>query len=383
MVTVSGDASFDPDGFIARYAWFEGETLLGTTPVLTTNLSTTGDHTLVLTVTDDDGVTRGDAVTVRVDQVEQTRVLTESFAAGFGAWARGGDVVLSSADPFPTAPQVRLGATGAFLRRTINLPSGSTGIALDFWAKASQFAAADALLVKVSVGGGPFTTIRTFTVADSTNAYIFYGGSAIPLGHSWFPATASTIALEFESRMTTGRFFVDDIKVTALVPRAGNQAPMANAGPDQTVTDSDHDGVEMVMLDGAGASDPDGSIVSYEWWEGTTLLGHGATLAESFGIGVHTVTLTVTDNGGAFSSDTVTVAVETRHPRSAWQRTASSRPLSPAAPVAGLETGRSVETRGCGPISTIRIPARPTCACGARPPSSGAPSICPVRPAHA
>jgi hypothetical protein len=317
-ITVDGRASFDPDGTIAAYAWYEGETLLGTSAVLTTSLSTTGDHTLVLTVTDNAGATGSDPVTVRVDQVQSTRVFSESFASGFGAWSRGGDVVLSSADSFPTAPQARLGASGAFLRRTISLPSGSTGVALDFWAKARQFAAGDELLVKVSVNGGPFATARRFTSADSTNSYVFYGGSAIPLGYSWHPATATSMVLEFESRMTTGQFFVDDIRVDALIAPAGaggggsNQPPAAHAGPDRTVADSDGNGTEAVTLDGSASTDPDGTIASYEWREGITLLGQGATLNRAFAVGAHTVTLVATDDDGASASDAVTITVEPR-----------------------------------------------------------------------
>jgi hypothetical protein len=115
--------------------------------------------------------------------------------------------------------------------------------------------------------------------------------------------------------MATGRFFLDDIRVNALiVPEGGtgggtNQAPTANAGPDQTVTDDDGSGTELVTLTGS-ASDPDGTIASYEWRTGTTLIGQGTSVNGSFAVGVHTVTLVVTDNGGASASDTVTIAVE-------------------------------------------------------------------------
>ncbi len=69
-ITVDGSASFDLDGAIVSYAWLEGETLLGTTPVLTTALSATGLHTLVLTVTDNGGITRGDPVGIFVGLVD-------------------------------------------------------------------------------------------------------------------------------------------------------------------------------------------------------------------------------------------------------------------------------------------------------------------------
>jgi len=95
----------------------------------------------------------------------------------------------------------------------------------------------------------------------------------------------------------------------------GPQSPVANAGPDQTVSDADGDGVETVTLDGSTSYDPDGTIDSYEWKEGTDSLGTEVSIAKDFAVGVHIVTLTVTDNEGLTDIDeiiiTVTEAVST------------------------------------------------------------------------
>ena len=88
-----------------------------------------------------------------------------------------------------------------------------------------------------------------------------------------------------------------------------NQPPIADAGSDQTLSDIDGTGVESVTLDGSGSFDPDGSIAIYEWREGATLLGNTATLVHNFSIGTHSVTLEVTDNGGASDTDSVSVTV--------------------------------------------------------------------------
>ncbi len=328
-ITVDGDASFD-DGFITNYAWLEGETLLGTLPVLTTALVASGDHRLVLNVTDNGGLTSGTGVTVRVEPVESIQLFFDDFTIGFGSWVTDGDVTLSSVDTFPDPPQVRLGAAGSLLRRTIAMPAGSTGMKVSFQGKASQFSAADELLVKVSVDGAPFTTIHTITSTESDDTYVFYGGTVIPLGHSWFPATAANIVLEFESNMSTGQFFVDLVKVKALIAPPGSQPPIlgelpiANAGVDITVDDNDGDGFEFVTLDGTLSFDS-GFIDTYQWFEltssGTSLLGAGATLDLSFnrravpGVlgpeisGSHTVQLLVTDNDGGTASDTLMVTV--------------------------------------------------------------------------
>ncbi len=96
----------------------------------------------------------------------------------------------------------------------------------------------------------------------------------------------------------------DDVVITVNA----NQAPTADAGPDETVTDTDENGSESVTLTGSG-SDADGTIASYEWKEGETHVGTGASITANFSVGVHTVTLTVTDNGGATASDDVVITV--------------------------------------------------------------------------
>ena len=65
-----------------------------------------------------------------------------------------------------------------------------------------------------------------------------------------------------------------------------------------------------VALDGSGSSDADGTIVSYEWYEGTTLLARGAKPAVTLGVGTHTLRLVVTDNDGATDDDDVVITVQ-------------------------------------------------------------------------
>lgn len=315
-ITVDGSASFDPDGSIVSYVWLKGETVLGTSPILTTDLPITGDQTLVLTVTDDVGLTRGDPVTVRVEPLDNPRIFFESFGGGLGAWTTLGDVSMSNAACFSFSSQARLGASGAVMSRSSAiLPPTAIGVSLAFWGKAGQFSASDELLIKVSADGGPFTTIYTVTAAESDDTCSFYGGTAIPLTHTWFPATASNVVIQFESNMSTGNFFIDDVDLKALY--MPNLAPTANAGPDQAVIDVGGDGVETVTLDGTASTDSDGAIVLYNWRVDSTWVGTGATLDYSFDVGVHVVNLTVTDDGsaavpnqsGAQDQDTVTITV--------------------------------------------------------------------------
>ncbi len=88
-----------------------------------------------------------------------------------------------------------------------------------------------------------------------------------------------------------------------------NKIPVASAGVDQIVTDVDNNGTENVTLLGTASFDLDGTITDYAWSEGAVVLGSGATLTSPFSVGVHTVTLTVTDNAGATATDTVVITV--------------------------------------------------------------------------
>jgi subtilisin family serine protease len=90
-----------------------------------------------------------------------------------------------------------------------------------------------------------------------------------------------------------------------------NLPPVASAGPDQTVPDSDQAAGEDVTLDGSGSSDQDGSIVSHVWSEGATQIAAGENPQIRLGDGTHTLTLTVTDDDGATATDQVVVTVQT------------------------------------------------------------------------
>lgn len=111
--------------------------------------------------------------------------------------------------------------------------------------------------------------------------------------------------LTFTATDNEGLSSSDTVEVTIVA----NQAPTADAGSNQTASDSNGDGFELVTLLGTG-SDDDGSIASYEWSDGANVIGATASITPVLAVGTHTLTLEVTDNGGATATDTVTVTVE-------------------------------------------------------------------------
>jgi len=103
----------------------------------------------------------------------------------------------------------------------------------------------------------------------------------------------------------------DDDNATATgtlnVNVAVNQAPIANAGADKNVLVND-----VVTITGSG-SDSDGTIVSYEWKEGSAVLANTASFDfnDTAIIGTHTLTLAVTDEDNVTAIDTMDVNVVT------------------------------------------------------------------------
>ena len=96
---------------------------------------------------------------------------------------------------------------------------------------------------------------------------------------------------------------------SAPPPPTQNSVPVANAGTNITVQDADANGVELVSLDGAASSDPDGAVVNWLWTENGLQIASGITATLSFSLGTHTVDLTVTDGQGATAVDTLIISV--------------------------------------------------------------------------
>jgi hypothetical protein len=95
---------------------------------------------------------------------------------------------------------------------------------------------------------------------------------------------------------------------------AANQNPVANAGQDQSSFDADGDGHEEITLNGSESRDVDGTIVEYTWLEGNSPIARGAERNADFEVGVHEVTLVVTDDRGGSDTDAVTILVKPMSP---------------------------------------------------------------------
>ncbi len=146
---------------------------------------------------------------------------------------------------------------------------------------------------------------------------LVYHENEIPANNSTLGQTVSGIA----QRTVIADFFLPytssvggfPVHITINdIPPPPNQGPVANAGPDQQLSYSQH----SCLLDGSASSDPDGAIAEYRWEQVSGPVkasvnnpDSAATQVEDLVPGSYVFQLTVTDNKGDSNVDTVTITV--------------------------------------------------------------------------
>jgi outer membrane autotransporter protein len=140
-------------------------------------------------------------------------------------------------------------------------------------------------------------------------------GTAVVQGTSvlYTPAPGFLGTAQFDYQISEYSLYPDYRNGGATVTiTVANQAPGANAGPDQTLTDTDLEPGENVVLDGRASTDTDGTIASYMWRNAAgAQIATGANPTVRMPDGSQVITLTVTDDLGIAATDSVTINVAT------------------------------------------------------------------------
>ncbi|ULQ57956.1 PKD domain-containing protein [Flavihumibacter rivuli] len=202
------------------------------------------------------------------------------------------DFITGAVDPSPTptnqAPTANAGANIA-----VTLPANTATL------NGGNSTDADGSIVKYNWRqvSGP----NTATISDANLAKTTIGN--LVMGTYTFRLTVTD---------DKGATATDDISVLVNEAVITNQAPVANAGGNQTI----HLPQNALTLSGSASSDPDGSIASYLWRQvsgpSTATLTSANTVnltASNLVRGNYSFSLQVTDNKGATGSTTVWVTV--------------------------------------------------------------------------
>ena len=173
--------------------------------------------------------------------------------------------------------------------------------------------------------GSTGASFITFDVNQDVTVYVAHDdrNAALPTWMSGFTdtgdnlsgdTTLSLYARDFTAGAVTlgGNEAGTNSMYTVVVgPKVGgviNQPPTALIGASIT---SGNVG-EVLSFDGIGSTDSDGTIASYDWDFSDGQTASGASVAHAWtSAGTFTVQLTLTDDGGAVASDTVTVTILT------------------------------------------------------------------------
>ena len=269
IATLDASGSSDADGKIVRYVWkkISGPsagnitTAMGSAPITTVErLKKSGSYKFELTVVDDRASFSVDTVTVVVSS--------------------GG----ASLNKNPIA-QATNSVTVSLPQTEVTL-SGNTSIDED--GKITSY--------KWSRSSGPAATIvspnKAVTRITQLKAGV-YNFTLVVTDDDGASSTATVV-------------------VTVLSNTGGKNAlPVAKAGRDTTVTLP----LESFMLSAVGSTDNDGSIVSYKWVKISGPVAvivspfKSITKISGFGQGVYVFKVIVTDDKGASSADTISIAV--------------------------------------------------------------------------
>jgi serralysin len=335
-VAFSSVGSSDADGSIVSYAWNLGNGLTSNGPSATRLYMSAGSYAATLTVTDDDGATHSQSVTITVSGAETNQPpipvasatpmsgrapLTVQFSSqgsrdpdgwlsgirwSFGTGAR-------SSTPHPTYIYTVPGTYRPSLTVTDTHGLSST-VTLTIVVTSSTGNQPPVAVAAATPTSGPAPLAVSFSSTGTRDpdgtvaslAWSFGDGQTSTQPH---PSHTYTTPGTYTARLTVtdqlGASHASALTIT-VSPSSANQAPVAVAG----ATPTSGTAPLAIAFSSAGSHDPDGSIAAYHWAFGDGTSSSSPQPTHTYASsGVFTAILTVTDDRGAASSASVAITV--------------------------------------------------------------------------
>ncbi|MBI4814765.1 MAG: PKD domain-containing protein [Deltaproteobacteria bacterium] len=331
-VNFDARASRDPDGTIVSYAWDFGDGQTSSDANATHAYPSVGTYTVTLTVTDVEGATGTDSLTVIV-----TTNLDPVASAGPDQAAGIAEVVTLDGGASTDADGTVVGYSWDF---GDGAPIGSGRVVTHAWIAAGVYmvtltvtdngGATDTDIAAVVIGGGgnlPPSASAGGSYSASAGAPVTFDGSASSdadgtiasfawdfgdgaTGTGASPTHTYAAAGSYLARLTVtddGGATDDDVALVT-VTASGNAPPAARSGgPYNARVDT------QVTFDGSASTDADGTIASYAWEFGDGDSATGAVATHTYeAAGNYLARLVVTDDQGATDEDVaiVTITIE-------------------------------------------------------------------------
>lgn len=176
-----------------------------------------------------------------------------------------------------------------------------------------------------------WTNIKTIAATGGQTIGLKEDGTVVAVGANWdgqlnvsdwtnikaiAAGSAHTLGLREDGTVVgVGANWYGQLNVSGLTnirqPTCLNYAPIANAGPDQTMVCAGSSGT-AVTLDASASSDPEGAPLTYTWtWDGGSAEGVNPTI--TLPSGTTEIILSVSD-GKATATDTVNITVQDATP---------------------------------------------------------------------
>jgi PKD repeat protein len=335
-ISFDGSGSTDADGSIVSYAWDFGDGNTGSGASPTHAYQASGTFTVELTVTDDGGATNAATTTATITSapvppsadaggpysgVVGTAISFDGTASSDAdgtiaayAWDFGDGGVADG----PT-PTYSYSVDGTFtVTLTVTDNDGLTGID----SATATINPAGGNTPPVASANGPYTGTEGVAVQFSSSGSIDPDGMIVAYAWDFGDGNASTAQNPAHTYVAAGTYTVT-LTVTddAGDSSADTATAMIEAVVVNTPPNADANGPytgfvgESITFDGSGSSDPDGSIVAYDWdfGDGTEAADAGPAPMHTFpATGQFTVTLTVTDDAGETDTAVTTADITER-----------------------------------------------------------------------